>query len=261
MDALTDLLARIGAADGGAVQINELELNQWTPDAVAAMKAAKLLTKTHAASSAICPGCERECVMPVHVLAPAGAPPRAFVICDKRSDINRVSVPKDRLEQWRASGDAVADLLAHLLELQRGVGGESGVGRWEVGTLRGSRNSSHVVMRADGELKLSVAGHLIAVADVLELKGGGFTVHRPALLRMVNQPAAGGGDIKSAALRRERLAKRVREEQAKGTRGFLKIVAAEERISPTRLKQILQKDPVGMDNSAEGASKPKKIKR
>ena len=47
----------------------------------------------------------------------------------------------------------------------------------------------------------------------------------------------------SPVQRRERLKTRVNQEKAKGTRAFLKVVAQEEGISVTRLKQLLQDKP------------------
>ena len=58
--------------------------------------------------------------------------------------------------------------------------------------------------------------------------------------RALDQPIAGAGDTESPAQRRERLKKRVQEVKARGTRGFLKVVAQEEGISVSRLKQILK---------------------
>src|SRR5208283_992784 len=50
----------------------------------------------------------------VHTL-PAGTRGSAsFIVCYKRSDINRVAVPISRLEQWQASGTSIAELLARL---------------------------------------------------------------------------------------------------------------------------------------------------
>lgn len=61
------------------------------------------------------------------------------------------------------------------------------------------------------------------------------------LNRCVDRPVAGAGDTESAEQRRERLRARVREEKAKGTRAFLKAVADEERITVSRLKQLIAK--------------------
>lgn len=238
---LVELLDRIGAHHGEAVFVTVQELSTWPVGAVAAMKSLGLLAKTRPATTAMCPGCERECVMPVHVLTDAARGPEAFIVCDKRSDINRVPVPVARLEQWQASGDSVASLLAGLLGLHRSGSGTDAA-RWEVGMFKGAKHSSHLVLAVDGKLTLSLAGHSVPVADVLALEGNAFQVDRRTLNRLVDQPVAGAGDVESAAHRRERLKKRVQAVKAKGTKAFLKAVAEEEGISVSRLKQLLNDD-------------------
>lgn len=115
-DALVELLARMGASKGQAVFIGAQELSEWPAAAVAAMKAQKLLVRARPAASVECPGCERACAMPVHVVpAPKGGASRAFVVCDKRDDINRVNVPIAHLEQWKASGDVSPASVAQAL--------------------------------------------------------------------------------------------------------------------------------------------------
>jgi anaerobic selenocysteine-containing dehydrogenase len=96
-DALIELLARVGARDGAAVLVSAEELSQWPAAAVAAMKSQKLLARARPAVSVVCPGCERECVMTVHTLPAGPRGPASFVVCDKRSDINRVPVSPKRL--------------------------------------------------------------------------------------------------------------------------------------------------------------------
>jgi hypothetical protein len=236
--ALIELLERIGAEHGAAVLVSEHKLSEWSGAAVAAMKSHRLISQAHPANSAVCPGCERECVMPVHVL-PHPIGPAAFIVCDKRSDINRVALPVSRLERWQASGSSIADLLAGLLELHRSGSGGADASRWEVGMLKGAKHSSHLVLVADGGFTLSLGGHSVALADVLGVDGDRLAVDRRTLNRLVDQPVAGAGDTESAAQRRERIKKRVQAEKAKGTKAFLKAVAEEEGISVTRLKQLL----------------------
>jgi hypothetical protein len=86
-----------------------------------------------------------------------------------------------------------------------------------------------------------LAGHSIAVADILALEDNGFKLDKRTLLRMVDKPTGSAGDAESAALRRARLKKRVQAEKNKGTKAFLKTVAEEENISVQRLKQLLGK--------------------
>ena len=245
-DALAALLARVGANGGASVFVGAEELNEWPATAVAAMKAHRLLVKARPAVSVVCPGCERQCVMPVHTMPGSPKNRGSFVVCDKRSDINRVAVDPQSLEQWQADGESLADLLAQLLDLRRPGSRDADAERWEIGLLKGRKHASHLVLLGGGELKLSLAGHSIAVADVLELKDSQFAVDRATLDRLVDHPMAGAGDAESAERRRERLQARVRELKAAGTRAFLQQVAGEEGISVSRLKQIVAPTPVNV---------------
>lgn len=239
-DAITELLNRVAALQGATALINADELAQWRGEAVTAMKTQQLITRARPSSSAVCPGCERECVMPVHVLTDKAREPAAFIVCDKRDDINRVPVPVARLEQWQASGDSIADLLAGLLDLQRPSMGSSSVGRWEIGVFRGAKHASHLVLMAGEKLTLTLAGHSIALTDVLAMDGDTFKVDKRRLTRLVDDPVAGAGDVESAEQRRERIRKRVDELKAKGVKAFLKTVAVEEGLSISRIKQLVQ---------------------
>jgi hypothetical protein len=116
--ALVELLARVGASQDAAALLNHHELNQWPETAVAAMKTQRLLVKAQPASSAICPGCERDCVMPVQTRIHPSRGAVAFIDCDKRSDVSRVPVPIERLEQWLCTVDAVCGFVAAALGLR-----------------------------------------------------------------------------------------------------------------------------------------------
>jgi hypothetical protein len=240
--ALVELLERVGARQGVPVVVSDHELSEWPDAAVATMKSQSLIKKARPATSAVCPGCERECVMPVHVLPAKVRDPEAFIVCNKRSDINRVAMPVSRLEQWQATGDSVADLLAGLLGLHRSGASGTDAARLEVGMFKGAKHSGHLVLVADGTLTLSLAGHSIPLADVLALEGNAFRVDRRTLNRLVDQPVAGTGDVESAAHRRERLKKRTQALKNKGVKAFLKTVAEEEGITVSRLKQLLCKE-------------------
>jgi hypothetical protein len=195
--ALAELLQRLAAQRGAPVLLSEQELGTWPGATVAAMKVQGVLTQARPASSVVCPGCEEACAMPVQVVSyPTG--PRAFIVCDRRDDVNRVPVPIDRLKQWQASARSIADLLTRLLNLRPlDVSGPDAV-RWEIGILKGTKHSSHVVLSVDGSLTLSLAGHSIPLMDVLTLEGDRFVVDRRALQRRVDQPIQGGGDVESA---------------------------------------------------------------
>src|SRR5690554_1637637 len=136
---LTELLDRIAASHGAPVLIGADELADWPVEAVTALQSQGVITRARPAVSVVCPGCERECVMPVYTPPSAGQAAGAFIVCDKRSDINRVPVPLDRLEQWQVSGDSIAAMLAALLGLHRSGHDDASGGRWEVGLLKGAK--------------------------------------------------------------------------------------------------------------------------
>jgi hypothetical protein len=250
-----ELLRRLAARRGGPVLINEEELAAWPDATVKTMKVHGLLSKTSPAISAVCSGCERECVMPVQVQRGAAHHSQAFIVCDKRSDINRVAVPIEMLVQWQVSAVAIADLIAQQLGLRRPPDNPAS-GRWELGVFKGKKHSSHLLLQADGHLMLSLAGHSISLADVLELSGNRFIVDKARLSNLVDHPAAGGGDVESADQRSERLLARVNAERTKGTRGFLKVVAQEEGITTSRLKQIVY--PKSPPDRARASSRTKR---
>ncbi|MGE0484832.1 MAG: hypothetical protein AB7Q81_11890 [Gammaproteobacteria bacterium] len=238
-EASVELLARIGANAGEAVYIRADELASWPTAPVMTFKAEKLLLPACTAADVVCPGCERQCAMPVAVTHRASGEVCAFVVCAKRDDVSRVAVSLESLAQWQASASTVADWLSLTLGLMAPGGASINRDRWEVGLYRGNRHSAHLVMRVVEGLVLELAGHALRVVDVVDVKGTRIVVDRRALNQAIDHPVAGGGDAESAEQRRARLIARLREEKAKGTKAFLRVVAAEEGISPTRLKQIV----------------------
>ncbi|TXL78255.1 hypothetical protein FHP25_08690 [Vineibacter terrae] len=222
------------------VFVDERELRTWPAVAVRAMKSAGLLAAAAPARSVVCPGCERQCTMPVHVMPEMGTAPNAFVVCDKRSDINRVAIEPDVLTRWQASGEAVAAMLARLLRLRRRGGVGSPAKHWEVGVFRGPKRSRDLVLIADGELKLEIAGHSVAVAEVLTLRGTGFRIAAGKLIDFVDHPRSGVGRDQSAQETDQRIIARMNELKPH-RRDFRKAVAAEEGISPSRVGQRVQR--------------------
>lgn len=237
--ALIELLGRVGATQGAAVLVNDDELSLWPGVAVAAMKSQRLLAKARPASSAICPGCERDCVMPVHT-PPATGAPASFIVCNKRSDVNRVPVPISKLEQWQITGGLIADALARLLGLSQTATQAADGRQWHIGVLKGKAHNSPVALLAGDNLMLSLAGHAVPLVDVLGIEKSTLALDKAALIRLVDNPEGNGENPEA---RRERLKARVGEEKASGTKAFLKKVAEEEGISVPRLKQIVYAKP------------------
>ena len=247
---LPELLARIGGRCGAAVHIGDDELQRWPLIAVAALKSAGLLKPASPATSTVCSGCERGCFMPVEVLDEDAADPlklpAAFVVCDKRPDINRVAVPIKRLIQWRTGGQVLGDSLAQMLDLQRGAVATQVGGQWSIGVFQGRQHRSPLALHTDALLgpQLALAGHVVQVADVLTLKKGVFALDKAALVRLVDRPTGQqAAEDEKPDDRRRRLTERIVSLKAQGVKDFLARVAREEGFTKSRLQQIVNRKP------------------
>ena len=113
------LLARVGNRDGAAVRTSEIDVRQWPAEAVSALQAHRLLVRARPARTVVCPGCEADCAMPVQTI-PAGPPAAVrFIVCDKRSDINRVALTTAHVDQWKCDAEALARFVVEPLGLRR----------------------------------------------------------------------------------------------------------------------------------------------
>lgn len=250
-EVLAELLARQGASHGTPVFIRSQELNAWPESAVQALKTSGILIPAEPAASAVCPGCELACVMPVHVRS-SDSGLDAFIVCEERRDTNRVGVLGACLEQWQASGEGLARALAQLLGIPySGRPGDESATQG-IGLLRGGKHASHVQLQTAGRMALLLAGHSVPLIEMLRLEGSVFTLDQRALLRLVDAPVGPAGGAEPASARRARLLREVAEEKKKGTKAFLKTIASREGISPQRLKQILAKEPTGDEQAKKG---------
>jgi hypothetical protein len=154
LDAIFELLARLGASNGAAVLVSEEDLSHWPPAAVKAMKSQKLLLRARPAASVVCPGCEQECVMPVHTLPAGSSGAASFVVCDKRDDINRVAITTERLTQRRCDLDALCGFAAQSLGIRRSDRQSASGEFWEIGIATGDKRTQMLCLKADGKLSL-----------------------------------------------------------------------------------------------------------
>lgn len=101
-DVLASLRARFSGKSVSRVVIGADEIADWPPGIFEKLRDANLLSETDPTQVLECRGCEQACTMPVEILPQeSGRPARAFIACDKRSDVGRVAVPFPRLYQWQ----------------------------------------------------------------------------------------------------------------------------------------------------------------
>jgi hypothetical protein len=183
--ALIELLARVGA-QGGAVLVTAAELAQWPATAVAALKKQKLLTRSSPATSAVCPGCENECVMPVHNRARSDGTVASFIVCDNLDDTQQVPILADQLMQWRCDVPAVCQFVATSLDLRQSAQQASSDTLVNIGMVRGDKRTQMLALRLQHELALTAGNSTIPLADLVNFEDGSFAVDAALVRQMVD---------------------------------------------------------------------------
>ena len=184
--ALIELLGRVGARLGESVTVSTEELSQWPEAAVSALKSQGLLLKARPAKSVVCPGCEQECSMPVQTVTRANGSVTSFVVCDKRSDTNRVPIPAARLALWRCDVQVVCGFVALSLGLQPSTVQATEAGLLPIGMARGNKRTQMLCLRVHGHLALVVGTNAMPLADVIGFENGSFTLDRAVIHQMVD---------------------------------------------------------------------------
>lgn len=184
--ALIELLGRVGARHGDSVTVSTQELNLWPEMAVSALKTQGLLLKARPARSVVCPGCEQECSMAFHTLTRANTPTTSFVVCDKRSDDNRIPIPAAMLALWRCDAQAVCGFIAACLGLQQTTVQPYEDGLLAIGMARGNKRSQMLCLRFHGHLALVVGTNAMPLADGVGFENGSFTVDQAVIRQMVD---------------------------------------------------------------------------
>jgi hypothetical protein len=202
-DALTELLVRMGEGRHATVLVSEEELQGWPAEAVKAMKSQKLLVKAQPAASAVCPGCEQECVMPVHTFPAGRRGAASFIACDKRSDINRVAVAAERLTQWRCDTDALCRFAAQSLGLRRSDKPSASGGFWEIGIATGDRRKQMLCLKTDGELALVSGNNAVPLSEVIDYRNGEYLLDQTMIRHLVDSATTADNRYTPTNARRE----------------------------------------------------------
>ena len=200
---LIELLERVNAERGAAVLVSDHELNQWPVDAVVALQSQRLIVKARPATSVVCPGCEQECVMPVHTLSSQSHKPASFIVCDKRSDINRVPVSSERLTQWRCSPDSVCGFVANSMGLRRSNTRSANADLWEIGMATGDKRSQMLCLKADADLTLVAGTNVVPLAECIGYGDGKYSVHATMIRQLVDSATSADNRYTPSVTRRE----------------------------------------------------------
>lgn len=174
--AFTILLDFLAGKQEANIYLNAHDLKSWPGDAVEAMKAQQLLNPAKPAATAICPGCEEQCVMPIQTITHDSGAIQSFALCDRRDDTNRVLIDQERRQQWACSITAIKQFIVESLQLRPSQ--TKGDNPWLIplGMIKGNQYRQMLCLNTRTEVKLVVGAHDIPLADVIEFKSGRFRI-------------------------------------------------------------------------------------
>ncbi|MDP1766071.1 MAG: hypothetical protein Q8K83_04125 [Methylotenera sp.] len=163
------------------------EVSDWPVGTLELLKVNGLLKPAQPMKTIVCDGCEENCDMPVAIyLAQESIPGRAFIQCDKRDDMGRVSVNLDRMKQWRCTIDAVCGFIASSLGLRRSDKKVAIANLWEIGVAKGAKRSQMLCLQASGSLELVAGGNKLPLIDVIEYRDGAYSLDDSLVMQLVD---------------------------------------------------------------------------
>lgn len=250
--AIIELLARVGANDGAAVLVSEHELMQWPGAAVAAMKRQKLLLEGPAAKSAVCPECEDECMMTVHVVPRGDEPPTAYIVCDTRDDVGRVEVSLDRLQQWQCSPEMVCAFVAAALGLrQTDKRRPASADFLEIGMANGDKRAQMLCLQTDGDLLLVAGTGKLPLADLIEHHDGGYSLDGARVRQLVDTATTADSRYTPSNARREARKLDTQAMYAEWQKAYRELKKKRKGMPDTWYAQQIAKQPVADGRDAD----------
>jgi len=192
---LLDILEHIRAATEPVV-IDWDSTQQWPSGALDCFVQAGILTVASSAQSIECHACERHCLMDVLMQVGEGdSVNRAFVVCDvpeMQSQIGRVQIPMERLQQWKTSFKQLAGVVAGLMGFNSHIEYKSKQASIRLGMLKG-KGGRRWVSLVSQPLAVEINGFNIPVNELLFFDSGELAIDHLRIDELVNtQPLSMG---------------------------------------------------------------------
>jgi len=182
--ALTALIDLVSASDK-PVNLDWDETQQWHDGVLAGFVVNGLLSKDVLAQSLECNGCEQFCFMTVYQTDDVQ---RAFIVCDdpdRQSQMGRINVPLERLQQWRASARQVATVISGLLDLESKPVYQKDAASYKLGMLKGKHGRRWVNLKIQ-PLALEINRHIISLSDLIYFVGNELSIDKTRIDELLN---------------------------------------------------------------------------
>lgn len=186
-DVLQDLIQHLETKGNNTIVWEQVR--QWPEGAVEIFQNAEWIKPAAPAKSVVCPGCEENCFMPVHV-SPAmqGLAVNAYVACDRRDDMGRIPIPPEMLQQWQITESQVAQWVARELGLRGKPKKDKTTQIIQVGDVQGKKKFGKLEMVSMEPVSLRASGHLLSFKEVVFLDGNQLGIDNQAIMNVVDRP-------------------------------------------------------------------------
>ena len=141
--------------------------------------------------------------MPAQTI-PAGSREAArFIVCDKRSDINRVALTTADVDQWKCDAEELARFVVEQLGLRRSRHRVDPSGTRPLGLAAGDTRHQMPGLRTRGDVTLVVADTAVALADLLDFEHGAYVLDTAAIRHLVDAATTADPRYTPSTTRRE----------------------------------------------------------
>lgn len=168
-DVLFDLFTHL-RAENQTILISLNTVQTWPEGALDSFLQIGLISSASAAQSIECTACDKRCFMEVINLTHNNhAMPRAFVVCDDtdmQSQIGRIQIPLEQLQQWQSSVKQISIVIASLLNLKDKTIFSSDQPIIKLGMLKSKKGRRWVTFNSS-DLSLEINQHTVPIEEVL----------------------------------------------------------------------------------------------
>jgi hypothetical protein len=188
-DVLQDLMQRLGSQGDSIIAWEQVR--EWPKEAVEIFQKAGWIKLTVPARSVVCPGCEENCFMPVHVPpAMQGKPLQAFVACEQRDDMGRVPIPSATLQQWQVTENQLTKWLAQEISMRGKPKRDRETKNILIGDVQGKKRTGSLELVFKESVTLKISEHILSLNEIVFLDGHQLRIDRAAILDLVDRHPA-----------------------------------------------------------------------
>jgi hypothetical protein len=182
---VTNIVQKLRVSEDSRILLSSEVLSNEPDELVMAMKKQQLIKRSQSVSNVTCKGCEQACFMPIYTQI-VGKDSESFIVCDERSDINRVAVDRIQMQQWKLTGMQVARLFAQLMGFSEHLKLNSDTNRIRLGMLKSKKGRRCLSLNVKS-IELELNTYSIPVEDVLYLEKGSFAIDIEAINQVANK--------------------------------------------------------------------------